>query len=88
MTGTKSEPGTLGYEWFAGADGKRFRWRPMPIPLPSRARFAGSVVRESVPKPAAVCAEDRLDLRFYGAPGRRSRQWPPGFGAVVFQYWM
>ena len=85
--GTKSEPGTLGYEWFASADGKRFRLVETYADAAAvEAHFMGPVVQQMVPKLAAVCAVDGFE--FYGDPGPKVSAMAAGFGAVFFQYWM
>lgn len=85
--GTKSEPGTMGYEWFASADGKRFRLVETYVDAAAvEAHFMGPVVQQLVPKLAAVCAVDGFE--FYGDPGPKVSAMAAGFGAVFFQYWM
>jgi quinol monooxygenase YgiN len=85
--GTKSEPGTLGYEWFAEADGKRFRLVETYADAGAiEAHFTGPVVQEWVPKLAAVCAVDGFEI--YGDPGPKVAAMAAGFGAVIFEYWM
>jgi quinol monooxygenase YgiN len=85
--GTKSEPGTLGYEWFAGADGKRFRLVETYADASAvEAHFKGPVVQQLVPKLAAVCTVDGFE--FYGDPGPVVSAMAAGFGAVTYQYWL
>ena len=85
--GTKSEPGTLGYEWFAKEDGKTFRLVETYTDAAAvEAHFMGTVVQEWVPKLAAVCSVDGFE--FYGDPGPKVAAMAAGFGAVFFQYWM
>jgi quinol monooxygenase YgiN len=85
--GTKSEPGTMGYEWFASADGKRFRLVETYVDAAAvEAHFMGPIVQQMVPKLAAVCAVDGFE--FYGDPGPKVSAMAAGFGAVFFQYWM
>jgi quinol monooxygenase YgiN len=83
--GSSAEPGTLGYEWFSSADGKRFRLLEMYVDAAAvEAHFAGPVVREWVPKLAALCSIDRFEI--YGDPGPKVTEMAGGFGAVFFQY--
>ena len=52
--GSKAEPGTLGYEWFASGDGKRFRLVETYVDSSAvEAHFMGPVVQQWVPKLAA-----------------------------------
>jgi quinol monooxygenase YgiN len=84
---SKAEPGTLGYEWFTGADGKRFRLVETYVDSSAlEAHFMGPAVQEWVPKLAAVCKVDGFEI--YGDPGPKVAEMAGGFGAVVFQYWI
>jgi quinol monooxygenase YgiN len=84
---TKSEPGTLGYEWFAKGDGRHFTLLETYADAAAiEAHFMGPVVQEWVPKLAAVCAVDRFEI--HGDPGPKVTAMAAGFGAVIFQYWM
>jgi quinol monooxygenase YgiN len=85
--GTRPEPGTLGYEWFVSADGKRFRLVETYADAAAvEAHFMGAVVQQLVPKLAAVSTVDGFE--FYGDPGPKVSAMAAGFGAVFFQYWM
>jgi quinol monooxygenase YgiN len=85
--GSKAEPGTLGYEWFASSDGKRFRLVETYTDASAvEAHFTGSVVQEWVPKLAAVCTVDGFE--FYGDPGPKVAAMAAGLGAVFFEYWL
>jgi quinol monooxygenase YgiN len=84
---SRAEPGTLGYEWFTSADGKRFRLIETYVDSKAlEAHFAGAAVQEWVPKIAAVCKVDGFEI--YGDPGPKVAEMAGGFGAVVFQYWL
>jgi quinol monooxygenase YgiN len=86
-TGSQAEPGTLGYEWFAAGDGKRFRLlETYSDSAAVEAHFMGPVVQQSVPKLAALCTVDAFEI--YGDPGPMVAGMAGGFGAVVFQYWL
>jgi len=77
--GTRSEPGTLGYEWFAGADGKRFRLvEPMSCKR-GRGALYGSGGAAVGAKLAAVSTVDGFE--FYGDPGPKVSAMAAGFGA-------
>jgi quinol monooxygenase YgiN len=84
---SKAEPGTLGYEWFAASDGKRFRLVETYVDAAAvEAHFSGPAVQVWVPKLAAVCKVDGFE--FYGDPGPKVTAMAGGFGAVFFQYWL
>lgn len=83
--GSEAEPGTLGYEWFVSADGRRYRLvETYEDAAAVEAHFTGPVVQQGVPKLAAVCAVDGFE--FYGDPGEKVREMAAGFGAVFFEY--
>ncbi len=85
--GSKKEPGTLGYEWFASGDSKRFRLVETYVDADAvLAHFMGSVVQELVPKLAAVCSVTGFEV--YGDPGAKVTEMVAGFGAEIFQYRM
>jgi quinol monooxygenase YgiN len=85
--GARSEPGTLGYEWFAGADGKRFRLVETYVDANAvEAHFMGPVVQRLVPKLAAVSTVDGFEI--YGDPGPKVSAMAAGLGAVTYQYWL
>ena len=84
---SKAEPGTLGYEWFAHADGKRFRLVETYVNAAAvEAHFMGPAVQQWVPKLAAVCAVDGFEV--YGDPGPKVTEMAAGFGAVSYKYWL
>lgn len=84
---SRAEPGTLGYEWFASADGKRFRLVETYVDASAlEAHFMGAAVQEWVPKLVTVCKVDGFEI--YGDPGPKVGEMAAGFGAVVFQYWL
>ena len=78
--GTKSEPGTLGYEWFVSGDGRKFRLVETYVDAAAiEAHFVGPVVQQLVPKlfPASTvskCMEipDPLWRRWLQLSERRS----------------
>ena len=85
--GSQAEPGTLGYEWFAGGDGKSFRLVETYVDAAAvEAHFTGPVVQQLVPKLAAVCTVDGFE--FYGDPGPKVAEMASGLDARVFQYWL
>ena len=84
--GTKSESGTLGYEWFVSDDGKRFRLVETYEDVAAiEAHFMGPVVQQLVPRLAAVCTVDGFE--FYGDPGPKVSAMAAGFGAAIYKYW-
>jgi quinol monooxygenase YgiN len=87
MTGcSKAEPGTLGYEWFAQGDGKRFSLLEIYVDAAAiEAHFMGPAVQEWVPKLAAISTVDEFVI--YGDPGPKVAAIAAGFGAVILNYW-
>ena len=83
--GSQSEPGTLGYEWFASNDGKRFRLVETYTDAAAvAAHFMGSVVQKYVPQLAALCKVDGFEI--YGDPGPKVAAMASAFGATIFSY--
>jgi quinol monooxygenase YgiN len=81
----KAEPGTIGYEWFADRDGKRFRLMETYVDANAVvAHFQGSVVQEWLPKLAVHCTVEGVEL--YGNPGPKGTELALGLGAVIFPY--
>jgi quinol monooxygenase YgiN len=81
-----SEPETLGYEWFASADGKRFRLVETYTDARAiEAHFMGQAVQHWVPKLVPICKVDGFEI--YGDPGPMVAQMAGGLGAVFYQYW-
>ena len=86
VAGAQAEPGTLGYEWFAGADGSSFTLLETYEDAKAvEAHFTGPVVGQLVPKLAAHVTISGLE--FYGDPGPKVTAMAAGFGAVHFPYW-
>jgi quinol monooxygenase YgiN len=84
---SKAEPGTLGYEWFAQSDGKRFRLvETYESAAAVEAHFNGPAVQVWVPKLAAICKVGGFE--FYGDPGPKVTAMASSFDAVFFQYWL
>jgi quinol monooxygenase YgiN len=84
---TKSEPGTLGYEWFAHNDGKRHTLlETYEDRAAIEAHFMGPAVQEWVPKLAATCSVDGFVI--YGDPGPKVAAMAAGFGAAILPYSM
>lgn len=85
--GSQSEPGTLGYEWFASKDGKRYRLVETYVDAAAiEAHFTGQVVQKYVPQLAALCKVDGFEI--YGDPGPKVAMMATAFGANVFPYWL
>jgi quinol monooxygenase YgiN len=84
--GSEAEPGTLGYEWFFGKDGRSCRLLETYVDADAvAAHFAGPVVRQLVPRMIPLCKMDRFEI--YGDPGPKVAQMAAGFGAQIFAYW-
>jgi quinol monooxygenase YgiN len=85
--GSRMEPGTLGYEWFASIDGGRHRLVETYVDSSAvEAHFMGPVVQQLVPRIAAVCTVDGFEI--YGDPGPKVAATAAGLGAVIFGYWL
>jgi len=85
--GSKAEPGTLGYEWFAGADGKTFHLLETYTNASAlEAHFTGPVVQVLVPKLVTVCTVEGLSI--YGAPSAKVAEMAAVWGAETYSYWM
>jgi quinol monooxygenase YgiN len=84
---SKTEPRTLGYEWFSSGDQKRFRlvetYSDSDAVL---AHFMGPAVQEFVPKLMGTCTVTGFEV--YGDPGQKVAEMVAGFGAETFEYWM
>src|ERR1700677_720478 len=81
-----TEPGTLGYEWFVSADGKRFRLVETYVDSSAiEAHFMGPAVQQWVPRLVPICKVDGFEI--YGDPGPKVAAMAGGLGAVVYRYW-
>jgi quinol monooxygenase YgiN len=84
--GSDAEPGTVGYEWFFGEDGRRCRLLETYADAAAvAAHFNGPVVRELVPQIVPLCTIDRFEI--YGDPGPHVEQAAGGLGALFYSYW-
>ena len=84
---SKAEPGTLGYEWFAGADGKSFRLVETYVNAQAiEAHFMGAAVQVWVPKLVGTCSVTGFEI--YGDPGPKVTEMAGGFGAQFYKYWI
>jgi quinol monooxygenase YgiN len=82
---SKNEPGTLGYEWFASADGTQFRLvETYANALAIEAHFMGPAVLVHAPNLMGCASVTRLEI--YGDPGPKVTEVMAGFGAQIFQY--
>ena len=82
---SRNEPGTLGYEWFASADGRQFRLvETYANALAIEAHFMGAAVQVHVPKLMGCASVTRLEV--YGDPGPKVTEMVAGLGAQIFQY--
>jgi|ERR1700738_974916 len=85
VAGAEAEPGTLGYEWFAGADGASFTL--LETYEDARAvetHFMGPVVQQLVPRLAAIVSIKSFEI--YGDPGPRVTQMASALGGVILPY--
>jgi quinol monooxygenase YgiN len=82
---SNAEPGTVGYEWFSSADGKRFRLLETYADAAAvEAHFTGPTVTQLVPKLVALCSIDAFEI--YGDPGPKVTEMAGALGAAFFQY--
>jgi quinol monooxygenase YgiN len=80
-----AEPGTLGYEWFASADNKRFRLLETYTGASAvEAHFNGPCVVDWVPKLAGIWNVESLEL--FGDPGPEVREKAGSIGGTFFEY--
>ena len=83
---SRKEPGTLGYEWFLSADGKRCQLIETYVDAEALlAHFAGPAVQQGVPK--LVKTADVTGFQVYGDPGLKAKEILGGFGAEIFSHW-
>jgi len=83
--GAKAEPGTIGYEWFAHPDGKKFSLLETYVNAAAvEAHFTGPVIRQGVPGLVALCMVDRFEI--FGDAGPKVREMAGGMGATFFTY--
>ncbi len=84
---SKSEPGTLGYEWFASEDGKQVRLvETYSNAAAIEAHFMGDAVQVHVPKMMGCATVTGFEI--YGDPGPKVTEMISGFGAQIFKYMM
>lgn len=85
VAGSQNEPGTLGYEWFLSADGKRYRLiETYTDAAAALAHFTGPVVQELVPK--LLGTANIAGFEVYGEPGPKLGEMLTGFGAEIFEF--
>ena len=83
---SQKEPGTLSYEWFMMADGKRCELIETYVDADALlAHFAGPAVQQGVPKMMATA--DVSGFQVFGDPGPKATEILSGFGAEIFSYW-
>ena len=82
---SRNEPGTLGYEWFASADGRQFRLvETYANAIAIEAHFMGPAVQLHVPALMGCAGLTRLEV--YGDPGPKVTEMVAAFRAQIFQY--
>ncbi len=86
IAGSRSEPGTLGYEWYLTSDRKRCRLLESYASADDLlAHLAGPVVQQLVPKLAQHVTIDSFEV--YGDPGPQAAAMLAQFGATIFEHW-
>jgi quinol monooxygenase YgiN len=84
---SKAEAGTLGYEWFASADGKSFKLVEVYADAAAiEAHFMGAAVQEWVPKLLGTCSVAGFEI--YGDPGPKVTEMAGGMGCQIYGYWI
>jgi quinol monooxygenase YgiN len=85
VAGSQKESGTLGYEWFLSADGKRSRLIETYTDAAAvLAHFNGPVVQQLVPR--ILGSANVAGFEVYGDPGPKVREMLAGFGAEIFDF--
>lgn len=85
ISGTKKEPGALGYEWYLNPDRKSCRLLETYANADAAlAHCTGSVVRELVPRLLESASVGGFEV--YGDPGPQVSAMLAGFGAAMFAY--
>jgi quinol monooxygenase YgiN len=83
---SQKEPGTLGFDWYLGADGKRCRLVETYADANAvLAHLTGPVIRELVPILFGLATLSRCEV--YGDPGPKATEMLAGFGAEIFPLW-
>jgi len=83
---TRTEPGTLEYEWHLSGDSKRCRLIETYVDADAvLAHLTGSVVQQLVPKMLEHTKIDRFES--CGDPGPQAANLLGSFGAEIFKSW-
>ena len=86
IAATQKESGTLAYEWYFSADGKRCRLVETYADANAVvAHFNGPAVKEGVPKMLETASVSEFEV--YGDPGAKMAETLPAFGAEIFGFW-
>jgi quinol monooxygenase YgiN len=86
IAGSRKEPGTLGYDWYLSADGKRCRLVETYADANAvLAHLTGPVLRELLPRLLGLANLSRCEV--YGDPGPKATEMLTGFGAEIFPLW-
>ena len=86
IAGSRSEPGTLGYEWYLTSGRKRCRLLESYASADDLlAHFTGPVVQQLVPKLAEHVTIDSFEV--YGDPGPQAVAMLTRIGAEIFTNW-
>jgi quinol monooxygenase YgiN len=83
---SRSEPGTLAYDWYLSGDRRRCRLMETYADANALlAHFKGPAVQQLVPKLLENSRLERFEV--HGDPGPEATEMLKGFGAEVFQTW-
>jgi quinol monooxygenase YgiN len=86
IAGSQGEAGTLGYEWFLSADGKRCRLLESYASAEALlSHLKGPVVQQLVPKMLPYVTVDGFEV--FGDPGPEAAAMLANFSAQMFEHW-
>jgi quinol monooxygenase YgiN len=86
LAASRSEPGTLGYDWCLSSDHRHCRLLEAYANADAVvAHLAGPVVQVYVPKVLTVAELSSFEV--YGDPGPKASAMLAGFGAKIFSHW-
>jgi quinol monooxygenase YgiN len=83
---SRTEPGTLAYDWYLSSDRRRCRLTETYADANALlAHFKGRAVQQLVPRLLEHSRLERFEV--YGDPGAEATAMLAGFGAEIFQSW-
>lgn len=86
MAGTRTEAGSLGYDWYLSSDQKRCRvLETYADENAVLTHLTGPVVQTLVPKLLEVVSVNGFEV--YGNPGGKASEMLAAWGAETFEFW-